>query len=260
MTAEALETGHAGATESARRYDALHELCAAIGRARAVVAAAGASTAALYLDAASGNVRHALAHWARTRPPADKEETDRAVGRSTLRLRTGLPIEARSCRHAVDVRVDAVCVYADRSLERCVWVRRVGDDGVLGCRGRVVERGGELWFEDDPGLEACAASNASPSLAADLLRTGALAELATGPVGAALLVQALADGSWYHLGSLSRWFMDAGRARALVDAAAGRAAGRPTRGRLAGTLDRTVLARIEALGWRHVPTPPIPGT
>lgn len=233
--------------------DRLHGLASAVGRERGAIAGRGDTTAALYLDAASGNLRHAVSLLGRRRRPVADDEVEIVHGKSLIRTRDGRPVSARSCRHEVEERVDAVCVHAVSDLSSCVWIRRTGDAETIGVRGRVIVRRNELWFVDAAGLDAVPTTSGRASLTSDLARSGALAEIAAGPVGALLLSQALADGSWLHLASGARWFIDDAAARTLVGLVSN--AGPPqTLESLGGMIDRDLLARVEHLGWRHVPT------
>lgn len=73
---------------------------------------------------------------------------------------------------------------------------------------------------------------------------------------AAALEMTLANGSWVHLRTGGRWFAGWADARAAVRGL-GVTPCLPPDGqvRLAGAIDRQVLLAIEALGWRHWPTP-----
>jgi len=182
----------------------------------------GASFAMIYVDAAIRSMRHARAALIRhgTCDSATSSDDD---GWHRLVFADGMPTAVLLRR---DPRTD-------------VWLR-----------GRI--EGAEVVRTD--GADVDWAWPGAVDLGADLLGSPEARAFAASPIGSAMLMDALAYGSWFKPASATRWTTGRAAARAIVVAlAAGAAVGSlaPT---LAGArVDRDVLLLIESLGWRRDP-------
>ena len=236
--------------------DVLVQAMASLAHCGDLVATAGCAPAATYVAGAQGSIRRALAEIVNRAPFLGGDEGDFDVtrlGASEVIGVAGFPDTIRSCLHdggAGDVRA----LVQVPEVERCVWMRATGELGDVHVRGRVRPSPEGYRFDDEHDMEGAAGHRPRPDLARDLVASGL--DLSHRPNFAAALEVALAAGSWVHLPTSARWFTDPATARAVVRLAGG-SPGVDARlvSRLGTCIDREVLRHIEALGWRHWPTP-----
>lgn len=230
----------------------------AIARCRDVASRAGCRPARVYLDGAAGNLRQALAELvhrdhrlAHLRPP----EFDSArVGGSEVFAASGCPDTITACRLPGGGSGLVRALAGARDVADVVWVRPDPALPGLHVRGRVTVGADGCRFEDAPDREDRLAVSPMPDLGCDLMASGL--DLSGRPVLAIALEVALATGSWMHLASGRRWFADQPTARAVVRLLGGCCGADPFLiARLGVCVDREVLLLVEALGWRHWPTP-----
>ena len=183
------------------------------------VAGRGHSFARTYVAAAITSLR--LAHAAIV--VAQEEGPSRSLGEGMpirLTFANGLPTD----------------VFIQLELERDHHVRGRFQDGAL---VRV------------PGADADLPPLRPADLGSDILRSDAARSLASGPMAAALLADALGSRSWKHPASPHPWSVGKVAARSLVGALTGSAV-RPLAADLSGRiLDHEALELIESLGWRR---------
>jgi len=99
-----------------------------------------------------------------------------------------------------------------------------------------------------------------PDMAADLLSSPEAVALCSGPVGAALLFDALARHCWLHGASGTKWATDVSGAHALVSGLTdGAGFPHPGRGATGGLIDREVADLLGRLGWLRMRSPRILG-
>jgi hypothetical protein len=145
-----------------------------------------------------------------------------------------------------------------RSRELCpgsgIELRASADRPGLGDRRRVVGR----------RVEPAEGADVSPwarraDLGADLVACGDAAAFCQGPVGAALLFDALARHRWLHHASRSKWSTDISGAHALVSAiSAGAGFPLPSPRTCGGLVDREVVELFRTLGWSRILSPQMP--
>lgn len=115
--------------------------------------------------------------------------------------------------------------------------------------GRAIWNGSA--FEERPNAECELPRLRAADLGADVITSPAARSFAAGPVGAALLADALGSRSWKHPSTPHIWSASRIAARTIVTALAGCSIS-PLADHLSGkVLDREVLLLIEGLGWRR---------
>ncbi|QQV77922.1 hypothetical protein H5J25_04005 [Sphingomonas aliaeris] len=189
--------------------------------ARALLVGTGAMHATIYVDAAIRSLRHARASLLR-------------------QARRGAPVSTRSDGWR---RI----VFAD-GMTTAVMLAPVGDGlwerGVSGSGG----------VEQAPGSDVEWRGPVAVDLGASLIADPRTRALAAGPVGASLLMDALAHTSWYNPETTVRWTAGVAGARSIVCAMHGNSHVAALSPALAGlAIDADVLAAIEAIGWRRDP-------
>lgn len=187
---------------------------------RAAVDGQGSSMAVSYVDGAVVALRYALAILLRL-------ERDAPLGRSE-----------RPDRRRV--------VFAD-GTPTDVFVAPSGHEGVT-SRLRVTTAG----FDVDPDADVASHGHRALDLAFDLSGSEPARRLASSPVGAAMLHDALVQRSWLHPAGEHPWAIGGSGARSLITVLSGGAHHRQLAGHLRGrAVDERVLRIIEGLGWRR---------
>jgi hypothetical protein len=202
--------------------DLLEEAIEAAVDVRGDLAGADASHAAIYVDAAIRSMRHARA-WLIRRDARRWRPSVRSDGWWRMTFSDGMPT-------SVLLRADA-----DTGL----WIRGVEEEGAA-----VARTGAEVEWRQPQARD----------LGAELLSCPSARAMAAGPVGAALLMDALAHQTWFLPDDARRWASGVTGARAIVGALAeGAFVGAPAPGLSGLGVDRDALRIIEALGWRRDP-------
>ena len=216
--------------------------------------------ARIYVAGAAGALRHALgALHAEGRVPAPLADAGdflmRRVGRSEL-MGSAMGWDAVNRCVLPDGSEGAVrALRPSADPENAIWLRPDTALPNLWSRGRIVLSSTGAAFVDEPDLDSRPVPGGHPDLGRDLLRSG-MSDLSRRPALAAALEVTLASGSWCHLETGARWFADPYTARSLVRAlGCSSTIDVETRLRLSMVVERGALAIIEALGWRHLPTP-----
>ncbi len=222
--------------------------------------ACGSVTARVYAAGAAGALRHALialANEGRLRSREDPSTFDvLRFGEGELVGVGGRWDTLRGCAIPGDGRATVHALWPMDDVGEGVWLRMDNAVPGLAVRGRVVDDGdGSPVFRDEPAADRPAAPSVVHDLGRDLMRS-AFFDASRTPAFSVALELALAAGSWLHVASGTRWFVDAVGARTIV-----RMLGSPItiadegRRRLGGLVDQEALLLIERLGWRQVPTP-----
>jgi hypothetical protein len=228
---------------------------AALAQCADLVAVAACKPARVYLDAARGNVRHALSALVHRHPHlamGEDFETSR-WGEAEVIGCCGFPDTVLGCVLPDGSRDTVRAIIPARRAERAAWLRPMREAPGVWMRGRVAERDGRPTFVDDVDLELPLAGHAGPDLGRDLVSSGL--NLASRPVLAVSLEVTLAAGSWRHLDTGRRWYADHATARAVVRLLGGAPAAGGLHSGVGGLVDYGALVLIERLGWRHWPTP-----
>lgn len=167
-----------------------------------------------------------------------------------------------SLRHVTDCLVHHLGGrYADAAMpeELCPGTSLrllpvAGRDGI-GARYKVAARG----RKPAPGADVDAWAR-RPDLGAALLASPEAAAICRGPVGAALMFDALARHRWMHGRSAAKWSTDVSGAHALVSALAdGCGFPHPGPTATAGLVDGEVVDLLASLGWLRVVSTRMPG-
>ena len=208
------------ASVAAPLRDAMEHVVDQVVDLRVAVAGHGSSMAVSYLDGAVVALRYALAIM--------------------LRLELDAPLDASErsgCRRVV---------FAD-GTPTDVFVTPSGHEGVV-SRVRLTASGLERDLDADVGLR----QHQAVDLGVDLTGCEAARRLASSPVGAAMLHDALVQRSWLHPAGEHPWSVGASGARSLVAVLAGGRQHRQLADHLRGrVVDERVLRVIEGLGWRR---------
>lgn len=226
------------------------------------VLACGSVTARVYAAGAAGALRHALmalANEGRMRPWADPSTFDVSrFGEGELVGIGGRWDTLRGCAVPAGGSATVHALWPVDRVGEGVWLRTDDEMPALVVRGRVADDGrGSPVFHDEPDADRPAAPRVVHDLGRDLV-CSASCEVSRTPALAVALELALACGSWLHVASGTRWFVDPAGARTIV-----RMLGSPVtiadegRRRLGGFVDREALVLIERLGWRQAPTPTV---
>jgi hypothetical protein len=181
----------------------------------------GLAIAPLYLASARGSLRHVLACLYHQRGDADRHVAAQGELCPGSSLRL-MPVEGRG---------------------------GIGHRCRLSGRRVVPALGGDVtpWAS-------------KPDLGADLMPSSTAREFCRGPIGSALLFDALARHRWMHRTSGSKWSADTSGAQALVSAlTAGRGFPLLESTATAGLLDLEVVELLAALGWDRILSTRMPG-
>ena len=210
----------AGAGAPSPLRDAFEAVVDEVVNLRVAVEGHGSSMAVSYVDGAVVALRYALAVLLRL-------DLDVPLGRSE-----------RADRRRV--------VFAD-GTPTDVFIAPSRHDGVT-SRLRMTGTG----FEADPDADVTLRRHSAIDLGVDLASSEAARSLASNPVGAALLHDALVQRSWLHPGGEHPWAIGASGARTVVSMLSGGARHRQLADHLRGrAVDERVLRIIEGLGWRR---------
>lgn len=194
--------------------------------ARGRLVGSGNSMALTYVDAAVRSLRFAQA---------------------ILSMRAGTDAPAADPRGDPWVRI-TFC----NGMPTSVFLRHETDTGTW-VRGVAVPGGGAV--RPQSAAECDWRTAPSPDLGREILESGTARAIVQGPVGAALLFDALANFPWFYPATATRWTAGVAAARSLIAALAEGRAPLALHGMLAARhVDRDVLAMIESLGWRRDPS------
>jgi hypothetical protein len=238
---------------------AFHDALAALAACADVARGAGSSLASTYIAGAGGNLRHAmtaLGGICDLATTADMGTFDVVrSGKSQLIGTAGRIDTIRDCAMPDGSAGIARALLTAPDPEDGVWLRADAALPGLVVRGTVLATERGMEFSDGAPHRAATPVRPAPDLACDLVRSAGI-DLVGSAADAAAWELTLASGSWVHLETGSRWFADRSTARTVVRLMGGTPAltGWPVH-RSVVQVDRDVLLAVEALGWRHWPTP-----